>query len=173
MKKIVLLLSVLIFWGSCQTSPLIPAQNSQNSFAPFKIKKIVEHNVIIQFAELLDGTKMFAKNFISNIHPARTLKITETELFKKAFVNVLDTPVELYNSDGSVGAALGAGIGAAVFSKVSDAFLSSSQRYILASSLNGAGKTTEKTVNVSVGSMPVILTTTSTVPYRNFQVSSV
>ncbi len=45
MKKIVLLLSVLIFWGSCQTSPLIPAQNSQNSFAPFKIKKIVEAGI--------------------------------------------------------------------------------------------------------------------------------
>jgi xylulokinase len=36
-------------------------------------------------------------------------------VFVEAFVNATGVPVELYNSDGSVGAALGAGIGAAVF----------------------------------------------------------
>ncbi len=35
-----------------------------------------------------------------------------SEVFTQVLVNVLDVPVELYNSDGSVGAALGAGIGA-------------------------------------------------------------
>ena len=35
---------------------------------------------------------------------------------------MLDIPIELYNTDGSVGAALGAGVGANIFSKVTDAF---------------------------------------------------
>ncbi|HUB61847.1 MAG TPA: FGGY family carbohydrate kinase [Puia sp.] len=36
-------------------------------------------------------------------------------VFREAFVNATGVPVELYNSDGSVGAALGAGIGAGIF----------------------------------------------------------
>ncbi|HET6255562.1 MAG TPA: FGGY family carbohydrate kinase [Puia sp.] len=36
-------------------------------------------------------------------------------VFVEAFVNATGVPVELYNSDGSVGAALGAGIGAGIF----------------------------------------------------------
>lgn len=36
-------------------------------------------------------------------------------VFREAFVNATGVPVELYNTDGSVGAALGAGIGAGVF----------------------------------------------------------
>jgi xylulokinase len=36
-------------------------------------------------------------------------------VFCEAFVNATGVPVELYNSDGSVGAALGAGIGAGIF----------------------------------------------------------
>lgn len=36
-------------------------------------------------------------------------------VFREAFVNATGVPVELYDSDGSVGAALGAGIGAGIF----------------------------------------------------------
>jgi xylulokinase len=43
-------------------------------------------------------------------------------LFAEAFVNATGVPVELYQNDGSVGAALGAGIGAAVFSSAHEAF---------------------------------------------------
>lgn len=43
-------------------------------------------------------------------------------LFAEAFVNATGVPVELYQNDGSVGAALGAGIGAKVFSSPQDAF---------------------------------------------------
>ncbi|QBQ41560.1 carbohydrate kinase [Sphingobacterium psychroaquaticum] len=43
-------------------------------------------------------------------------------LFRSAFVDVTGIPVELYNNDGSVGAALGAGIGAQVFSDQEEAF---------------------------------------------------
>ena len=43
-------------------------------------------------------------------------------VFAEAFVNATNTPVQLYNSDGSVGAALGAGIGAKIFKDEQEAF---------------------------------------------------
>lgn len=46
----------------------------------------------------------------------------QSELFTEIFVNVTGVPVELYNNDGSVGAALGAGIGAGVFGSPKEAF---------------------------------------------------
>lgn len=45
-----------------------------------------------------------------------------SELFTETFVNATGVPVELYKNDGSVGAALGAGIGASVFSSAGEAF---------------------------------------------------
>jgi xylulokinase len=43
-------------------------------------------------------------------------------VFTEAFVNATGVPVELYESDGSVGAAIGAGIGAKTFKNESEAF---------------------------------------------------
>lgn len=45
-----------------------------------------------------------------------------SEVFTHAFVNATGLTVELYNTDGSVGAALGAGIGIGLFEKPQDAF---------------------------------------------------
>jgi len=45
-----------------------------------------------------------------------------SELFTEVFVNTNGVPVELYANDGSVGAALGAGIGAKYYAKEKDAF---------------------------------------------------
>jgi xylulokinase len=45
-----------------------------------------------------------------------------SELFTQTFVDVTNTPVELYDNNGSVGAALGAGIGAGIFSDTKEAF---------------------------------------------------
>lgn len=45
-----------------------------------------------------------------------------SELFGQVFVDVTGVPVELYENDGSVGAALGAGIGAGVFTSSREAF---------------------------------------------------
>jgi xylulokinase len=45
-----------------------------------------------------------------------------SDLFAETFVNVTGVPVELYKNDGSVGAALGAGIGADIFSSPKEAF---------------------------------------------------
>ena len=45
-----------------------------------------------------------------------------SDLFLDAFVNATNTPVELYNCDGSVGAAIGAGIGIGYYTSAKDAF---------------------------------------------------
>lgn len=45
-----------------------------------------------------------------------------SELFTEAFVNATNTPVELYNCDGSVGAATGAGIGIGAYASAKEAF---------------------------------------------------
>jgi len=45
-----------------------------------------------------------------------------SDLFTETFVNATGVPVELYHNDGSMGAALGAGIGAEIFSSAADAF---------------------------------------------------
>ena len=46
----------------------------------------------------------------------------QSTVFAEAFVNATNVPVELYDNDGSVGAALGAGIGVGVFSSEKEAF---------------------------------------------------
>jgi len=45
-----------------------------------------------------------------------------SQLFTETFVNVTGVPVELYENDGSTGAALGAGIGAGIFNSPAEAF---------------------------------------------------
>ena len=45
-----------------------------------------------------------------------------SDLFTQAFVDVTGVPVELYHNDGSVGAALGAGIGCSVYASPAEAF---------------------------------------------------
>src|SRR5690606_13408419 len=62
----------------------------------------------------------------NNMHPAviraGQANMFLSELFTEIFVEVTGVPVELYNSDGSVGAALGAGIGAGIFTSPAEAF---------------------------------------------------
>jgi xylulokinase len=45
-----------------------------------------------------------------------------SDVFTKAFVDVTNIPVEFYESDGSKGAAIGAGIGAKIYSNADEAF---------------------------------------------------
>ena len=45
-----------------------------------------------------------------------------SDLFAEAFVNATNVPVEIYENDGSVGAAIGAGIGGGIFSSPKEAF---------------------------------------------------
>ncbi|HLZ88109.1 MAG TPA: hypothetical protein VKQ52_12730, partial [Puia sp.] len=46
----------------------------------------------------------------------------KSNVFIDAFVNATNVPVELYNSDGSIGAAIGAGIGAGIYRDAKEAF---------------------------------------------------
>jgi len=50
------------------------------------------------------------------------MNMFRSDLFTEAFVNSTGVPVELYQNDGSIGAALGAGIGAQVFNTPQEAF---------------------------------------------------
>jgi all-trans-retinol 13,14-reductase len=54
-----------------------------------EVKKIVEENGKIAYVELANGTRMYADVFISNMHPVKTLEITETEVIKNAYRNRL------------------------------------------------------------------------------------
>ena len=45
-----------------------------------------------------------------------------SDVFTQSFVEVTGVPVELYQTDGSVGAALGAGVGAKIYSEPGEAF---------------------------------------------------
>ncbi len=45
-----------------------------------------------------------------------------SDVFAQAFVDVTNTPVELYDCDGSVGASIGAGIGAGIYKNAKEAF---------------------------------------------------
>jgi len=46
----------------------------------------------------------------------------KSKLFTSAFATVVDSAVELYNTDGAQGAARGAGVGAGIYSSLTDAF---------------------------------------------------
>ncbi len=46
-----------------------------------------------------------------------------SDVFADCFVNTLNVPLELHNSNGSVGAALGAGVGAGIFKNAKEAFI--------------------------------------------------
>ncbi|HNU16170.1 MAG TPA: FGGY-family carbohydrate kinase, partial [Chitinophagaceae bacterium] len=45
-----------------------------------------------------------------------------SDVFTESFVNILNIPVELYNCDGSVGSAIGSGLGAKIYSDTKEAF---------------------------------------------------
>jgi xylulokinase len=62
----------------------------------------------------------------NNIHPniikAGYANMFLSPIFQESFAGVTQVPVELYENDGSVGAALGAGIGAKVYNDKKEAF---------------------------------------------------
>ena len=52
-----------------------------------EVKKIVEEDGKVTHVQLQDGSKLYAKHFISNLHPAKTIELTETNLFRQAYTN--------------------------------------------------------------------------------------
>lgn len=58
----------------------------------------------------------------TNVVKAGHANMFLSPLFREAFVNTIETPLELYNTDGAEGAARGAGIGAGIFKNFEQAF---------------------------------------------------
>lgn len=58
----------------------------------------------------------------TNVIRAGNANMFLSPLFREAFVNTIGSPLELYNTDGATGAAIGAGVGAVLFGDLKDAF---------------------------------------------------
>jgi all-trans-retinol 13,14-reductase len=52
-----------------------------------EVKKIVEEAGKVSHVELANGTRVHAKYFISDMHPAKTMEVTESSLIKNAYRN--------------------------------------------------------------------------------------
>lgn len=50
-----------------------------------EVTRIVEKDGLVQYVELKDGERIEGKNFISNIHPATTMNILESDKIKNAY----------------------------------------------------------------------------------------
>jgi all-trans-retinol 13,14-reductase len=50
-----------------------------------EVKRIVEENGKITHVELTDGSKIYGSEFISNMHPVKTLEITDTEIIRNTY----------------------------------------------------------------------------------------
>jgi all-trans-retinol 13,14-reductase len=61
-----------------------------------EVKKIVVEEGKVRSVELADGSQVYGKYFISNMHPVRTLEMTETTLIKNAYrtrINSLENSI--------------------------------------------------------------------------------
>ena len=56
-------------------------------FRNIEVKKFVEEGGLVTHVELGDGTKVYADHFISNLHPTKTMEMTESDVIKKAYRN--------------------------------------------------------------------------------------
>ena len=63
-----------------------------------EVKKIAVEEGRVKYVETADGSQVSGKYFISNMHPARTLEMTETSLIKHAYRN------RIKNLENSIGA---------------------------------------------------------------------
>jgi all-trans-retinol 13,14-reductase len=50
-----------------------------------EVVRLTEEDGEIKYARLSDGKKLSAKYFVSNLHPAKTIELTQTNLFKQAY----------------------------------------------------------------------------------------
>ncbi len=76
--------------GGSQIAKLMAKNIRQHNGAVLthkEVKRLVEEDGKISYAELSDGSKVYADKFISDIHPAKTLEITESSLIRNAYRN--------------------------------------------------------------------------------------
>lgn len=74
--------------GGSQISKILAKQIRENGGVIYRnteVKRIVEENGIVTYVELGDRSRLYAKEFISNMHPVKTLEITDSELIRTAY----------------------------------------------------------------------------------------
>jgi len=91
-----------------------------NRHSQAHIFRAVQEGIAFSFRYGLD--RMKEVGIKPNIIRAGKANLFMSDLFIDAFVNSTGVPVELYQTDGSIGAALGAGIGYKSFSSAEEAF---------------------------------------------------
>jgi len=91
-----------------------------NSHGQSDIFRAVQEGIAFSFRYGLDI--MRENGMTPKVIRAGRANLFLSEVFAQTFVDVTGIPVELYENDGSVGAALGAGIGAGIFKNAEEAF---------------------------------------------------
>lgn len=91
-----------------------------NRHSEAHILKAVQEGIAFSFRYGLDI--MRENNFSSSVIKAGYSNLFLSDVFQRDFVEATNVPVELYENDGSVGAALGAGIGLGYYGDSSEAF---------------------------------------------------
>ena len=84
------------------------------------IFRAVQESIVFAFRYGLDIMRENGMN--PKVIRAGKANLFLSDLFAQTFVDVTGVPVELYENDGSVGAAFGAGIGAGIFGSAEEAF---------------------------------------------------
>ncbi|RRN77878.1 carbohydrate kinase, partial [Pseudoxanthomonas sp. SGD-10] len=84
------------------------------------ILKAIQEGIAFSFRYGLDIMRENGLN--PTVIKAGNSNLFLSEVFQQDFVNATKVPVELYNNDGSVGAALGAGIGLGYYNSTDEAF---------------------------------------------------
>jgi xylulokinase len=91
-----------------------------NRHSEAHIFRAVQEGIAFSFRYGLDI--MRENNFRPSVIKAGNANLFLSEVFQENFVGATNVPVELYANDGSVGAALGAGIGSGFYQNSSEAF---------------------------------------------------
>jgi xylulokinase len=91
-----------------------------NTHSQADIFRAVQESIAFAFRYGLDIMRENGMN--PKVIRAGRANLFLSDVFAQTFVDVTGVPVELYENDGSVGAAIGAGIGAAIFNSPEDAF---------------------------------------------------
>jgi xylulokinase len=91
-----------------------------NVHSPAHIFRAVQEGIAFSFRY---GFDILRENGLNpSVIRAGKANLFLSDIFSGTLVNTINVPVELYNNDGSMGAALGAGIGLKVFSSTKEAF---------------------------------------------------
>ena len=92
-----------------------------NKHTPAHIFRAAQEGIAFAFRYGLDI--MRENGLTPTVIRAGRANLFLSEVFTESFVNATNVPVELYECDGSIGAAIGAGLGANIYKTEKDAFL--------------------------------------------------